>query len=235
MLDVSSSAVTAESTEAGGDEFDRSPVTANRLLSARHFAASYAGEHVAGTEFVIGAMFVAWGVSTSAVIGGLILGNLLAVLSWALVCAPIATDTRLTLYAYLEKIAGKGIIRIYSVINGIFFCVLGGAMITVSASAVRILFDIPAQVNWYPTSMAFVAVALLVGAVVVTIAVRGFAVVARFAEVCAPWMILMFAAGALAMWPVLSAQADLPLTLALSMRCGLSAMPTSGSRIRTAA
>jgi len=210
MLDVSSSAVTAESTEAGGDEFDRSPVTANRLLSARHFAASYAGEHVAGTEFVIGAMFVAWGVSTSAVIGGLILGNLLAVLSWALVCAPIATDTRLTLYAYLEKIAGKGIIRIYSVINGIFFCVLGGAMITVSASAVRILFDIPAQVNWYPTSMAFVAVALLVGAVVVTIAVRGFAVVARFAEVCAPWMILMFAAGALAMWPVLSAQADLP-------------------------
>lgn len=54
-------------------EFDRSPVSANKLLPARHFAASYAGEHVAGAEFVIGAMFVAWGVSTSAVIGGLIL------------------------------------------------------------------------------------------------------------------------------------------------------------------
>ncbi len=190
-------------------EFDHAPVSPGRLLSARHFAASYAGEHVAGTEFVIGAMFVAWGVSTSAVIGGLILGNLLAVLSWALVCAPIATDTRLTLYAYLEKVAGKGIIRIYSVINGIFFCVLGGAMITVSASAVRILFNIDPQVNWYPTSAAFVLVALAVGAVVVTIAVRGFAIVARFAEVCAPWMILMFAAGALAMWPVLAAQANL--------------------------
>ncbi len=190
-------------------EFDRSPVTPDRMLSARHFAASYAGEHVAGTEFVIGAMFVAWGVSTGAVIGGLILGNLLAVLSWALVCAPIATDTRLTLYAYLEKIAGPGMTRIYSVINGIFFCILGGAMITVSASAVRILFDIPPQVDWYPTSAAFVALALAVGAVVVVIAVRGFAVVARFAEVCAPWMILMFAAGALALWPVLSAQAGL--------------------------
>ena len=190
-------------------EFDRTPVSPDRMLSARHFAASYAGEHVAGTEFVIGAMFVAWGVSTSEVIGGLILGNLLAVLSWALVCAPIATDTRLTLYAYLEKIAGPGMIRFYSVINGIFFCVLGGAMITVSASAVRILFDIPAQVDWYPTSAAFVAVALAVGAVVVLTAVRGFAFVARFAEVCAPWMILMFAAGALALWPVLSAQVGL--------------------------
>lgn len=201
------SETTTPAAQAG--EFDHAPVSAGRLLSARHFAASYAGEHVAGTEFVIGAMFVAWGVSTSAVIGGLILGNLLAVLSWALLCAPIATDTRLTLYAYLEKIAGKGVIRIYSVINGIFFCVLGGAMITVSASAVRILFDIDPQVNWYPTSAAFVLVALAVGAVVVTIAVRGFAIVARFAEVCAPWMILMFAAGALAMWPVLAAQANL--------------------------
>lgn len=206
MTDASMSAV---DNQAAASEFDRSPVTPGRLLSARHFAASYAGEHVAGTEFVIGAMFVAWGVSTGAVIGGLILGNLLAVLSWALVCAPIATDTRLTLYAYLEKIAGPGIIRIYSVINGIFFCVLGGAMITVSASAVRILFNIAPQVNWYPTSAAFVAVALGVGAVVVAIAVRGFAIVARFAEVCAPWMILMFAAGALALWPTLAARADL--------------------------
>lgn len=194
--------------EAAG-EFDRSPVTPDRLLPGRHFAASYAGEHVAGTEFVIGASFVAWGVSTSAVIGGLLLGNLLAVLSWALLCAPIATDTRLTLYAYLEKIAGPGVIRLYSVLNGIFFCVLGGAMITVSASAVRILFGIEPQVNWYPTSATFVAVALGVGAVVVAIAVRGFAIVARFAEVCAPWMILMFAAGALALWPVLAAQAGL--------------------------
>ena len=203
-------AATDSNTPLASGEFDRTPVTGERLLPARHFAASYAGEHVAGTEFVIGAMFVAWGVSTSAVIGGLLLGNLLAVLSWALLCAPIATDTRLTLYAYLEKIAGSGVIRIYSVINGIFFCVLGGAMITVSASAVRILFDITPQVNWYPTSAAFVAVALLVGAVVVAIAVRGFAFVARFSEVCAPWMILMFLAGALAMWPLLSAAAALP-------------------------
>ncbi len=202
------SAIAAENKAANeASEFDRAPVTSNQLLPARHFAASYSGEHVAGTEFVIGASFVAWGVSTGSVIGGLLLGNLLAVLSWVLLCAPVARDTRLTLYAYLEKIAGPGIIRLYSVINGIFFCVLGGAMITVSASAVRILFGIESQVNWYPTSAAFIVVALCVGAVVVAVAVRGFSFVARFAEVCAPWMILMFAVGAIALWPTLSAEA----------------------------
>lgn len=191
-------------------EFDREPVTPQAQLPARHFAASYAGEHVAGTEFVIGATFVAWGVSTVDVIVGLVIGNLLAVLSWGLICAPIATDTRLTLYAYLEKIAGPGVVRIYSIINGAFFCVLGGAMITVSASAVRILFGIEPQVHWYPTDPTFILVAMLVGAVVVAVSIRGFAIVARFAEICAPWMILMFAAGALAIWPQLASQANVP-------------------------
>ena len=188
-------------------EFERSPVQPEQLQPARHFAASYSGEHVAGTEFVIGALFVAWGVGTSDILWGLLWGNLLAVLTWALICAPIAVQTRLTLYAYLEKIGGPGTIKLYSVVNGILFCILAGTMITVSASAVRILFSIPAQVNWYPTSIAFVLVALAVGAVVVTIAIKGFKRVAQFAEVCAPWMILMFVAGALSMLPVLFANA----------------------------
>ena len=122
-------------------EFETKPVTPEQLQPARRFAASYAGEHVAGTEFVIGALFVAWGVSTSDILYGLLLGNLMAVLTWGLVTAPIATDTRLTLYAYLEKIAGPGTIRLYSIINGILFAILAGAMITVSASAVRVLFS----------------------------------------------------------------------------------------------
>lgn len=186
-------------------EYDRVPVAPESLKSARYFAASYAGEHVAGTEFVIGAMFVAWGVDALEVIQGLIIGNTLAVLSWVLICGPIATDTRLTLYTYLEKIAGPGFIKIYSVINGILMCVLSGAMITVSASAVRILFDIPPQVNWYPTSPAFILVAIGVGAFIAYSAMRGFAFVAKFAEVSAPWMISMFFIGALALMPTLIA------------------------------
>lgn len=187
------------------NEFETSPVAPQNLQPARHFAASYAGEHVAGTEFVIGAMFVAWGVGTSDILWGLLWGNLLAVLTWAFICAPIATDTRLTLYAYLQRIAGKGTIKVYSIVNGVLFCILAGAMVTVSASAVRILFDIPPQVNWYPTDLRFVLVSLVVGAVVVAIAIKGFRRVAQFAEVCAPWMILMFVAGALALYPSLRA------------------------------
>ena len=182
---------------------DFSPITPDKLQPGKKFAANYAGEHVAGTEFVIGALFVSWGVSTFDILIGLLLGNFLAVLTWALVTAPIATDTRLTLYAYLEKIAGRGTIKLYSIVNCILFSILAGAMITVSASAIRIPFGIPAQVEWYPTSSAFVLVALAVGAIVVYVAVKGFRGVARFAEICAPWMILMFVVGAIATLPVL--------------------------------
>jgi len=185
-------------------EFETRPVAPEQLQPARRFAASYAGEHVAGTEFVIGALFVAWGVSTHDILYGLLLGNLMAVLTWGLVTGPIATDTRLTLYAYLEKIAGPGTIKLYSIINGILFAILAGAMITVSASAVRVLFGIPPQVNWYPTNISFVLVAILVGAVVVFVAAKGFKKVAHFAQICAPWMILMFIAGALAILPILT-------------------------------
>lgn len=188
---------------SSSDEFETQPISPNKLQPARAFAGSYAGEHVAGTEFVIGALFVSWGVGAGDILVGLFLGNLLAVLTWGLLTAPIATETRLTLYAYLEKIAGKGTIKLYSVVNGILFSVLAGAMITVSASAVRILIDIPPQVDWFPSDFRFVLVALFVGAVVVFMAVKGFKKLAAFAEVCAPWMILMFIVGALFLLPAL--------------------------------
>ena len=199
------------------NEFDHSPVPPQRLQPARYFAASYAGEHVAGTEFVIGAAFVAWGASAGDVILGLLIGNTLAVLTWALVCAPVAVNTRLTLYAYLEKIAGPGFIRIYSVINGILFCILAGSMITVSASAVRIPFGVAPQTQWYPTDPAFIIVALAVGAVVVTLAVLGFKRLAQFAGAVVPWMITMFLVGGIAAIPLLAREAGMALP-ALELR-----------------
>ena len=39
------------------EEFETQPVSPNKLQSANTFAGSYAGEHVAGTEFVIGALY----------------------------------------------------------------------------------------------------------------------------------------------------------------------------------
>ncbi len=78
-------------------EFDasRSPKQAS---GAGSFIGMYSGEHVAGTEFIIGPLFVAHGVAAGDLFLGLILGNLLAVLSWAFLTAPIAVRTRLTLY-----------------------------------------------------------------------------------------------------------------------------------------
>ncbi len=188
-------------------EFDREPVSKDRLLGPGHFAGSYAGEHVAATEFVIGVLFVNWGASVADVFFGLLIGNLLAVATWTLLCAPIAVDTRLTLYWYLRKIGGPMMTVIYNVLNALLYCILAGCMITVSASAIRIPFGIEPQVKWYPTDIRFVLVALGVGAVVVTLAVLGFEKLASFATVCSPWMLLMFLAGALAMLPQLSAAA----------------------------
>jgi NCS1 family nucleobase:cation symporter-1 len=185
-------------------EFEREPVSQDKLQPGKHFAGVFAGEHVAGTEFVIGALFVAWGATAFNIFVGLLIGNLMAVLTWTFVCAPIAVQTRLTLYWYLRKIGGPVTTTIYNILNAALFCILAGCMITVSASAIRIPFGIPAQTQWYPQDARFVLVAVIVGAVVVTLAILGFKRLAQFSEVCSPWMFLMFIAGAIAMLPALA-------------------------------
>ena len=185
-------------------EFEQEPVSEDKLQPGRYFAATYAGEHVAGTEFVIGALFVSFGATARDIFLGLLIGNLMAVLTWAFFCAPIATQTRLTLYWYLRRIAGPATTTIYNILNAVLFCILAGCMITVSASAIRIPFGIPEQTNWYPDDYRFVVIVLLVGALVVALAILGFKRLAQFAEVCSPWMLLMFVLGAVVMLPGLS-------------------------------
>lgn len=191
-------------------EFDREPVTDDRLVGPGYFAGSFAGEHVAATEFVIGVMFVNWGASVRDMFVGLALGNALAVLTWTLLCAPIAVQTRLTLYWYLRSIGGPWLTVVYNLLNAVLFCILAGCMITVSASAVRIPFGIAPQVHWYPSDPRFVLVVLVVGAVVVGLAMAGFKRLAAFASVCSPWMFLMFIGGAAVALPALAQQAGLP-------------------------
>jgi len=186
------------------NEFEREPISQEHLQPGRYFAGTFAGEHVAGTEFVIGATFVAWGVRASDIFIGLLIGNALAVLTWTFVCSPIAVQTRLTLYWYLRKIAGPLMTMLYNLLNAVLFCILAGCMITVSASAVRIPFGIPAQTRWYPEDFRFVLVVLVVGAVVVTLAIWGFKKLAQFASISSPWMFLMFFAGAVAALPRLA-------------------------------
>lgn len=180
------------------------PIPAHKLHGWTHFAGLYAGEHVAATEFVIGATFVALGATTTDILIGLLIGNILAVLSWTFITAPIAVQTRLSLYTYLEKIAGDSMTTLYNWANVLIFTVISAAMITVSSTAMRLLFDIPAQLEWYPSSSLFVASVLAAGAIVVVVAMYGFDAVAEFSGLCGPWLVVMFVTGALVLFPALA-------------------------------
>ncbi|NHN79527.1 hypothetical protein HA520_19975 [Azotobacter chroococcum] len=180
------------------------PIPKHKLHSWTHFMGLYAGEHVAATEFVIGATFVALGAQIMDILLGLLIGNILAILSWTLITTPIAVETRLSLYTYLHKIAGGNMTKLYNWANIIIFIVISAAMITVSSTAVRFLFDIPAQLNWYPTDPWFVMVVLGVGVIVVLVAMYGFNAVSDFSGICAPWLFVMFPCGALVLMPALA-------------------------------
>jgi purine-cytosine permease-like protein len=176
------------------EEFESTPVPERAQKGARAFWGMYAGEHAAGTEFMIGPLFLLSGVSLQNIFWGLLLGNFLAVLSWRFICAPIATRARLTLYCHLEKIAGKDLVKLYNLANGVLFCFLAGAMITVSASAVGIPFNLemPALDAIYPNSISFVLIVLAVGVVISAVAGFGYEAVSRFANIASPWMVLIF-------------------------------------------
>ncbi|MCU0917159.1 MAG: hypothetical protein MUC88_21740 [Planctomycetes bacterium] len=189
---------TAEQSQEthSGSEFEREPVPQSRLLGFRSFVGMYAGEHTAGTELMIGPLFVAAGVSAIDLVVGLLVGNLLAVLSWVFLCAPIATRARLTLYYQLEKICGRKLVTLYDLANGVMFCFLAGAMVTVSATALGVWFDfdMPALNDWLPNSVGWVLAVLAAGTMIAVVAAYGYQIVAKIGEIAAPWMVLVFIA-----------------------------------------
>ncbi len=177
-------------------EFEREPVPPRAQLGFKSFIGMYAGEHTAGTELMIGPLFVAAGVSAFDLLVGLLLGNALAVLSWTLLCAPIATRVRLTLYYQLEKICGRNLVTLYNLANGVMFCFLAGAMVTVSATAVGVWFDfpMPGLNDLYPNSIGWVIAVAVVGLMIAVVAAYGYNTVAHIANLAAPWMFFVFVA-----------------------------------------
>ena len=187
------------------NEYEREPVPPGKVKGFKSFVGLVAGEHIAGTEFVIGPLFVLHGAGAADVMWGLLFGNILATLSWVLVCAPTAVRTRLTIFYQLEKISGITLVTIYNLVNAVLFCVTAAAMIGVSASAVGLLLDIegPGIGDLYPTSLLWVAVIFLIGGVIAVVSTFGFDRVSRFANVFAPWMPLVFLASGIAVLPSL--------------------------------
>jgi purine-cytosine permease-like protein len=178
------------------NEYEREPVPEHALLGLKSYVGQFSGEHVAGTEIMIGPLFIAGGVSAFDFIFGLLVGNFLAVLSWTFLTAPIATRARLTMYYQLEKICGRKLVSAYNFANGTMFTVLAGAMITVSATAwgVFFKFSMPELTDTLPTSLGWVAAVLVTGVLFSVVAAYGYRFVARFANFAAPWLVLMFLA-----------------------------------------
>ncbi|MGE5125862.1 MAG: purine-cytosine permease family protein [Betaproteobacteria bacterium] len=189
-------AIDKNPTDGPVEEYEREPVPERALLGFRSFVGQYAGEHTAGTELMIGPLFVAAGVSAFDLLVGLLVGNLLAVLSWSLLTVPIATRARLTLYFQLEKVCGRQLVTLYNLANGVMFCFLAGAMVTVNATAVGVpfAFRMPGLNDVYPNSLGWVAASLVMGAMMTVVAAYGYRFVARVANVAAPWMTLVFVA-----------------------------------------
>lgn len=181
------------------DEYERVPVPPQALKGPAAFWGMYAGEHTAGTEFMIGPLFVAWGADAASLLGGLLVGNLLAVLTWRYLTAEIACAERLTLYYQFEKIAGRRLVALYNLANGLLFCCLAGAMITVSATAVGPLFPsgtiaMPDFTALYPTGVGWVVACVVIGAAMTLVALRGYGFVAQVGHYAAPWMLMVFLA-----------------------------------------
>jgi hypothetical protein len=155
-------------------EFEREPVPEQAQKGASAFWGMYAGEHTAGTEFMIGPLFVAWGASAFDLIVGLLLGNLMAVLTWRFLTAEIATHRRLTLYYQLEKITGRKLVTLYNCFNGVLFCFLAGAMVTVSATAVGVPFGdsikMPSFGDAMPTGIVWCVTCVAIGAAMTFVA-----------------------------------------------------------------
>ena len=186
----------SDQAENNSNEFERTPVPTSSLKGWRSFLGMYAGEHAAGTEFVIGPLFLTAGVSAFDLIIGLLVGNLLAVLSWRFLTAEIAVKHRLTLYYQLEKICGRKLVSVYNVANGVLFCFLAGSMVTVSATAAGIPFDMemPKLTDTMPNGITWVVIVIAIGAVISVIAARGYDTVSKAANVMSPFIVLAFVA-----------------------------------------
>lgn len=190
-------------------EYDREPVSEKKLHGWKTFIAMFSGEHIAGTEFVIGSLLVMHGVSAKDFFLGLLVGNTLAVLSWALLTAPVAVRSRLTIYWQLRKIIGPYLTVAYSAFYAIILCLMAGAMVNVAVTSLSIPFNIPnpdyVSGDIIP-SFSWITLAVIVGIVIAALAVLGFEKIAQFSKICAPWMVLVFFGAAIALLPGLGVE-----------------------------
>ena len=187
------------------NDFEREPVPLSRTKGFKDFLALVAGEHIAGTEFVIGPLFVLHGVSATAVILGLLIGNILAVVSWTLFCAPLAVKTRLTLFYLLEKIAGRKLVSLFNAISGLQSTVFAAFMAIVAAGGIVLMTGLPNQSfsQMQPSHFSWILLIIVLMVLITFISISGIDWVTKFARVTTPWLPWIFLASGIAVLPQL--------------------------------
>jgi purine-cytosine permease-like protein len=174
----------------GKTEYECVEVPESARKSYLSFFAIFAGRHTAGTEFTIGPLYIIHGASAGDVIFGLLVGNVLATLTWRFFCAPVAVKKRLTTYCFLDRICGSQVVMLYNLFTTLILSMIAGAMFSVSATAVGVLFDVrmPALHDWLPSSWAFSAIVLFVGCFTAVVAALGYDHVSRVSLVLVPYL-----------------------------------------------
>ena len=171
--------------------YEREPVPEPAYKGWIDFIGLFGSRHTAGTEFAIGPLFVARGATATDVVFGLLIGNILATLSWRYITAPIATSKRFTAYYAMERVVGKNLMYAYDALACLSLSLIGGAMFTVSATAVGEFFDVdmPELNDWLPTSWAFVGIVMFCGVFTTIVAIFGITFVTNFGTVATPILI----------------------------------------------
>lgn len=187
------------------NDYEREPVPEKKTKGFKDFLALVAGEHIAGTEFVIGPLFVLHGASANDVILGLLVGNILATLSWTFICAPLAVKTRLTLFYQLERICGYKLVSIFNAISGIQAIVFAAFMAVVSAGAISLVIgiDTPSFTQMLPNGPSWIILVTVLVGLITLIAILGIDWVSRFAKISTPWMPWVFLSAGIATLPQL--------------------------------
>lgn len=203
-MDQSKSVSINEQLDAIND-YEQEPVPENKTKGFKDFLALVAGEHIAGTEFVIGPLFVLHGATASDVVFGLLVGNILATLSWTFICAPLAVKTRFTLFYQLERICGYKLVSVFNAISGIQAVAFAAFMAVVSAGAIGIVggFETPGFSQMLPNGPSWIILVTVLIGLITAIAILGIDWVSRFAKISTPWMPWVFMAAAIAVLPQL--------------------------------
>jgi len=178
-------------TDAGGD-YEEERVPDHALQENITFATVFGGRHTAAPELVIGPQFVLGGATFADMMVGCFIGNLLAVLAWRYVCAPIAVLKRFSTYYTVKRICGNSLLAVYNLLVALVLGAIAGFMYILATNALAIGFGLDVSGNgFFITDPAQIFITLLTGSFTTVVAMFGFKFVTVVSNFLTPPMFII--------------------------------------------